>query len=224
MDQYLQRRLETQGVEADDAMLVTLSQLLYSKRKMAFATDTRQEDRVLIARRGFADVYKVPLREVSEQTLRDSREGLMFWLDSWGPAGLAGDADPGVTVVSPGETACRIQRVLTDREQWLEQKGLPLDTQLNNTQRKLLMTHLAQEFAEGAGEKLRDEENRRQGYKDHEVKSKRRGRWNLEKQRRAGSSQVFELLLYTGRFDAAFLEAALEKISSSASERTESAT
>ena len=53
---------------------------------------------------------------------------------------------------------------------------------------------------------------------------KRRVRWNREKQRRAGSSEVFELLLYKGRFDPAFLEHALMKISSSASEGTDCAT
>ena len=38
-----------------------------------------------------------------------------------------------------------------------------------------------------------------------------RSRWNLEKQRRAGSSQVWELLSFTGKCTPEFLTLALEK-------------
>ena len=47
------------------------------------------------------------------------------------------------------------------------------------------------------------------------MKSKRRSRFNLEKQRRAGSSQIYELLLYTGRFEMEFLQKALEEVNKS---------
>ena len=77
-------------------------------------------------------------------------------------------------------------------------------------------------FMAEPGEQARDEANRQKGKTDEEVKQARRGRFNLEKQRRAGCSQIWELLSYTGRVTEEFLREAFKHVkdeSGSASER-----
>ena len=216
---YLRVRLNTPIVEAEDVLLTRLSKLVYRRRNAADLEAAWNAERLLSARRGYADFHKMALAAVSEQTLKDSIEGYQHWMEVWATGGPVSDC--GALEANPEHTANLINQVLKDREWFLKEWDLPQDTVLNPTQQRDLMNALSSEFYEQAGEKERDQLNRNRGCKDSEVRGKRRSRFTLEKQRRAGSSQVYELLLFTGRFDPVFLEAALEKIQKDAADDVE---
>ena len=72
-------------------------------------------------------------------------------------------------------------------------------------------------FMAEPGEQARDEANRQKGKNESKIKAARRTRFNLEKQRRAGSSQIWELLSYTGRVSEEYLRDALRNVEQSGS-------
>ena len=124
-------------------------------------------------------------------------------------------------VVSPQESAERICFIFEDREEWLRAQGLDTSTEVTYAQRGDYIKWAMNRFLDEPGEQARDEANRRRGKTDYQIKQARRSRWNLEKQRRAGSTQVWELLSFTGRVSFELLEDALQKVADigSASER-----
>ena len=66
-------------------------------------------------------------------------------------------------------------------------------------QRGDFLTWTQERFAQGPSEQARDDLNRDKGKSETEVKQARRSRFNLEKQRSAGSSQIWGLLSFSGR-------------------------
>ena len=112
----------------------------------------------------------------------------------------------------PGEdTALRMQDAIARREQWLWDKCLPLDTLMNDEQRKDFLTELKKEYADTPLQRTLhadDLDKKRQGGE--------RRRWCRELQRRCGSKQLWELVSFSGCWDPSFLEGALSKAGSAA--------
>ena len=213
---YFNQRMDTPGIVETDTQLDKLCRLLFCKRKVSFLDDnfrnTQVAAKMVEARRWYADVYDKPMAQVTQRVLESSREGLAYWLGCQPPAADNGDVI--VTAVSKEECAKRIRRVLGDRERWLEAQKLPLDHFLTWEQRGAFMEWSMEEFAAQEDEKERDRVNREEKKMTATaVKKARRSRFNLEKQRRAGSSQMWELLSYKGVVREDFIEEALNKMS-----------
>ena len=90
--------------------------------------------------------------------------------------------------VSKHECVAGIHRVLSDRWTWLAANNLPHDVDMTNEQRAAFHKWALEEFAKEPDEQERSRDKRAV-----------RARFNLEKQRRAGSPQMWELLSYAGR-------------------------
>ena len=122
-----------------------------------------------------------------------------------------------VSVVSPQESVIRISSVLKEREEWLRAQGLETSTEMDWDQRGQFIKWCMDKFMAEPGEQARDEANRQKGKNESKIKAARRTRFNLEKQRRAGSSQIWELLSYTGRVSEEYLRDALRNVEQSGS-------
>ena len=109
----------------------------------------------------------------------------------------------------------RVRTVLEERQAFLRAHGLPDDQELTWEQRGDFNKWAMENFAQQPFEQRRDAELRRAGRTERQIGKARRSRFNLEKQRRAGSSQLWELLSYTGYFSEDFLQKALENIKDS---------
>ena len=77
--------------------------------------------------------------QVTRTVLEQSEEGTEYWLMYYDDTPLGDDLDLTVKVVSPGESAYRISRVLEAREEWLKSNGLPLDTYMDYKQRGMFL-------------------------------------------------------------------------------------
>ena len=108
-------------------------------------------------------------------------------------------------MVSPEAATQKIYLVLAEREEWLKLNNYPRNHVMENWQRGEFVHWAMQRFLEQPSEKRRDDANRASLKSlcywqiERIVKQKQRSRFHLEKQRRAGSSQVWELLSFTGR-------------------------
>ena len=109
----------------------------------------------------------------------------------------------------------RIRRVLEERQAFLQARGLPDDQELTWEQRGDFNKWAMDNFAQQRFEQRRDAELRRAGRTEGQIGRARRSRFNLEKQRRAGSSQLWELLSYTGLFSEDFFKRAFENLKDS---------
>ena len=126
-------------------------------------------------------------------------------------------SEPVVSRVSPQECARRIHRVLVDREEWLHAHNLPIDYQMTVQDRGEFLEWSMERFQETPVEAELIARDRRHGKTVGQIRKAVRSRWNLEKQRRAGSSQVWELLSYTGDASPEFLKEALQPKSNNGS-------
>ena len=82
----------------------------------------------------------------------------------------------------------RGMRVLSDRRAWMKAQKHPPNMDMNHEMRKAFHKWALEEFSKEPAELERSRDRRAV-----------RSRFNLEKQRRAGSSQMWELLSYAGR-------------------------
>ena len=104
----------------------------------------------------------------------------------------------------------RIYRVLMDREEWLDKEGYRRDHKMTYNERGLFLKWIMEEFCQSPIEARLIADARLKHKSDREIKMMVRSHWQLEKQRRAGSSQVWELLSFKGDFCPDYLKKALE--------------
>ena len=140
------------------------------------------------ARRAYAVRYKTPMAKVTKATLEASYHGLRGWIKWANPGVTSAAPELELPVVSKQECVARVHRVLADRRKWLAANNLPRDLDMTNEQRQAFNQWAQDEFAKEPSEQARNR-NRRAI----------RARFNLEKQRRAGCTQLWELLSYAGR-------------------------
>ena len=127
-----------------------------------------------------------------------------------------------VSRVSKQECATRIHGVLRDREKWLTTKGFPVDHQMTWEERGKFLEWITEEFQKTPIEADLIAQARRDGKTASQIRKASRSRFNLEKQRRAGCSQIWELLSFSGDCTPEFLNEALEtKANNSVSERVD---
>ena len=107
--------------------------------------------------------------------------------------------------------------VVSELVEWLRAQGLETSTEMDWDQRGQFIKWCMDKFMAEPGEQARDEANRQKGKNESKIKAARRTRFNLEKQRRAGSSQIWELLSYTGRVSEEYLRDALRNVEQSGS-------
>ena len=213
--EYFNNRADQDDIAAADAQLEKLAKLLFAKRKIPFLSDqmvdTQLAAKVIEARRTYADMHDVAMGTVTKRTLEESKEGLTNWLKLG--EGLVGDdaSELVVSRVSKQECATRIHGVLRDREKWLTAEGLPVDHQMTYPERGRFLDWILKEFQKTPIEADLIAKAHHARMTTSKIKKASRSRFNLEKQRRAGSSQVWELLSFTGKCTPEFLTLALEK-------------
>ena len=164
---------------------------------------------------------------VTTSMLRESREGIEHWLKASAVDGESDDEANEVFhfVVSPQHTTEKIFQVLQEREEWLSGNQLPCDHQIVGKQRQEFHRWAKTRFLKQLPEQRRDDDNRRRffgkGNVERLVRQAQRSRFQLEKQRRAGSSQIWELLSYTGKFSEEELQRLLEEVAKNAQRQQE---
>lgn len=222
---YFTKRLNTEGIESTDGQLDKLSKLLYAKRQVSFNTDewrdTKLAASILTARRAYADMHDVHIARVTKRVLVESKEGLKYWLNYGGEANIDDASELVVSKVSPQECAYRIHSVLQEREKWLEAQGLGADTIMTYDQRGEFLKWIMESFQQTPIEARLIAQARQEHKTNGQINRASRSRFSLEKQRRAGSAQIWELLSFTGKVTPEYLAEALENVkdTNSATER-----
>ena len=107
--------------------------------------------------------------------------------------------------LSQKECIARIHRVLSDRWTWLAAKNLDDATDMTVEQRVAFHKWALEEFAKDPDEQERNRLLREAGKTTSKVQKAVRCRFNLEKQRRAGSPQMWDILSYQGTISEVML-------------------
>ena len=213
---YFEKRNEMEGLAATDVQLEKLGRLLFSKRKVGFGSDMWVSGaiaaRIIKARQAYADYCDMPMPLVTKATLENSHHGLQGWINWANPEALPEAPEVIVTVVSKEESIRRIHRVLTDRWAWLKEHNLPDDRDMTNEQRLAFHESALRAFAMEPEELQRSQAQRDSGKNQRMVWQTVRSRFSLEKQRRAGSSQMWELLSYRGRISEEMVSGIFEAL------------
>ena len=224
--EYFNKRLNQEGISSTDPQLEMLSRLFFAQSQVSFTTDkkmsTAHAASLLVARRLYADMHDVDIAKVTRRTLEVSEEGLNHWLRMGDGPTRDDAAEHVVSMVSAQECATRISRVLSDRWEWLNEQGYPVDYNMSYRDRGEYLKWIMKKFEESPIEAELIAEARRKHKSPGQIKQMVCTHWSLEKQRRAGSSQVWELLSFTGDADPEFLNQALQpQENNSAHERVE---
>ena len=112
------------------------------------------------------------------------------------------DTEDGVPmVVSKEFVALQVKQVIERREQWLQDNGLPMHTLMNDEQKDAFLEELKAEYHGSEDQKKRQEEDRKAGRRSQTGKHQR---WSRECQRRGGTTQMFHVLSFTGRWDPSY--------------------
>jgi len=106
-------------------------------------------------------------------------------------------------VVSAEFVALQVKKVIERREQWLRDNSLPLQTIMNENQKDVFLKEVKAEY-HGSDDQKRRQEADKAGGKNLQAGKKQR--WSRECQRRGGTTQMFHLLSFSGRWDASFFE------------------
>ena len=110
--------------------------------------------------------------------------------------------------VSREYVACQVQAVLAWREKWLQDNRLPLDTLIRGDMADRFLCAAKDEFHTSAKQSdLQDKDQKCGGNK--KVHKGMHSRWSRHIQKLGGTSQMWTLLSFTGRFDVEFLEDAM---------------
>ena len=166
-------------VGPDDNLLQAVRECFFSDRV----------DKALVkeARWSYAAWFGIPPAKVTMRTLENSHHGLRGWI-KWAKRGESFDAPKDeLACVSKDECARRIRRVLADRRAWLAENGLRHDVDMTNKECAAFHKWALEAFSREPSELER-------GGDSVGVRS----RFNLEKQRRAGSPQLWQLLSFQG--------------------------
>ena len=126
-----------------------------------------------------------------------------YWRTGAADDSASSDAlQPAASMVGSLEyTALKVKETIEVREKFLESKGLPLDTVMNND--------LIQEFLIEQKEAFKRLPYQQMMVEEDKVKKKRSGfhsRWSRELQRRCGSAAFWYMVSYTGRFNPSALK------------------
>ena len=108
-------------------------------------------------------------------------------------------------VVSEEFVASQVKKVIERREQWLRNKRLPLQTVMNNSQKDAFLAEVKAEYHASENQKRRQQADAAAG---KSLQTGKKQRWSRECQRLGGTTQMFHLLSFSGRWDAAFFETA----------------
>jgi hypothetical protein len=114
-------------------------------------------------------------------------------------------------VVSTEFVALQVKQVIERREEFLRDNNLPLNTIMNDSQKDAFLAEVKAEY-HGSPDQLRrqkaDEAASVAGGKQSVAGGKKQ-RWSRECQRRGGTTQMFHLLSFSGRWDASFFDSNL---------------
>ena len=139
------------------------------------------------ARRSYAVWFGIPLAKVTRKSLENSHHGLREWI-KWAKSGESFDGPKDeLPCGSKAECARRIGGVLSERWAWLAEKNLRTDVDMT--------PEMFQEFHERAREAFSREPSELERSGDAQVV---RRRFNREKQRRAGTCELWELFSSKG--------------------------
>ena len=133
--------------------------------------------------------------------------------DVWQTTDASGASQPAAQgearlVVSREYVACQVQAVLAWREKWLQDNRLPLDTLIRGDMADRFLCAAKDEFHTSAKQRdLQDKDQKCGGNK--KVHKGMHSRWSRHIQKLGGTSQMWTLLSFTGRFDVEFLEDAM---------------
>ena len=108
-------------------------------------------------------------------------------------------------VVSEEFVAWQVKKLIERRDKWLRDNNLPLTTLMNEPQKDKFLAELKAEY-HGSEDQLRRQGNDIQNGK--KVQAGKKQRWSRECQRRGGTTQMFHLLSFSGRWDPSFFAAA----------------
>ena len=104
-------------------------------------------------------------------------------------------------VVSEEFVASQVRNVIERRERWLRDNDLPLDTVMDGDQKVKFLADLKAEYHNSADQLRRQKNDEDNGKK---VQTGKKNRWSRECQRRGGTTQMFHLLSFSGRWDPSF--------------------
>ena len=104
-------------------------------------------------------------------------------------------------VISAAYVAHQVRKVIERRDKWLLHYTLPLHTIMNDAQKNAFLKELKDEY-HSSEDQLRRQEHDKDNKK--RAQSGMKQRWSRECQRRGGTTQMFHLLSFSGRWDPAF--------------------
>ena len=119
------------------------------------------------------------------------------------PSASQGDepADGLPMVVSEEFVAMQVKSVIERREQWLTDNNLPLSTIMIGSQKDEFLAEIKAEYHGSADQQQRQANDKANG---KSVPAGKKQRWSRECQRRGGTTQMFHLLSFSGRWDPSF--------------------
>ena len=106
-------------------------------------------------------------------------------------------------VVSEEFVAWQVKNLIERREKWLRDNHLPLTTVMDDPQKDAFLAELKAEY-HGSEDQLRRQERDRENGGPKKVRTGKKNRWSRECQRRGGTTQMFHLLSFSGRWDPEF--------------------
>ena len=133
--------------------------------------------------------------------------------DVWKHPDVGGASQPAAQgeahmVVCREHLARQVQTVIAWREKWLKDKGLPLTTEIRDDLADDFLNAAKYEFHSPAEQEALQERDRLAGKK---IQTGKHSRWSRHTQKLGGTTQMWTLLSFTGRFDVAFLEESIAK-------------
>jgi hypothetical protein len=111
-------------------------------------------------------------------------------------------------VVSAEFVAMQLKKLIDRREQFLLNNSLPMNTVMNDDQKDAFLKEVKEEYHGSPGQLRRQQADR--WYKKPVGPGKKQ-RWSRECQRRGGTTQMFHVLSFGGRWDAEFLAETIKK-------------
>ena len=187
---YYEDRMDTPGIHASDTQLAKLQDLLFVKRKLPVRFEELQcrlAARLIPARMAYARHKRVPFASVTVADLEESPEGVWRWLVEGDPSKDAFDGpQPFKVEHHPKKCVMKISKLLNEREEWLCEKGLDSDTEMDMVQREEFVTWSVNKYLLLPGKSVPDEP-----YDESLM------RFWREQERRVGSTEMWEALSYT---------------------------
>ena len=132
-------------------------------------------------------------KRIKKQALQKSSSASDLWTPD------AGSQGPGW--VSEKHVLNMLMQVVTKREEWLAQEGLPLNFQMRDgpgLERERFMKHVKAEYASEPHQLALQKTDAQISNK--KVKNGKHSRWGREMQRRLGSKVLWELVSFSGKF------------------------